>query len=881
MDGVEGRGTTTFLFSDIEGSTRLWEFSPDQMAEALQRHDEIVTAAFELYGGVVFSVSGDAFGAAFTGVQNAVAAALKIQSNLSSEQWPEETPLSVRLGVHPGMAQQRDGNFFGPAVNRAARIMASASGGQTLLSAAAAELLKSDHHLVDLGLHYLKDLAEPEHIWQLGTGAFQAPRSTREASIVRLPEPTSPLVGRESDRQEIGSLVRRSSAVAVVGPGGIGKTLLALTVAIEAQSEYADGVVFTDLGDVTNDEGVGDAIAASIGLRQASESTIAETIVDWYRDKEALLVLDNCDAVVDGTSAMVTALTTGCPNLRLMVTIRRRIDHPYIVVHRLEALPATEAEELLADRIAATHTSLDLSSHREGIAALAARLDGVPLAIELAAARCRSLTPAQLVHRLETGPDLLSDADRPTRQRSVEATVESSVGELPVAQQLAFARCSVFFGEFDLEAAQAVLAEGVLDSPSVTDALLGLVDASLLLHLPSGSFRMLAPVRDVATKRRSPEDGSLVKHVDYFCGLARRIGAGLDGPEEGRWAEIARSQFPNLRVACERAIGAGAVEAAGEIVFGLWRHSFDRMQYELLRWCDDTLAVADDITTPRAVSACLAASTASFVHLGRFDELTAAIERLESLGEAAMPYLPVAYGMGAVALGNQEKAPEAFAMAQRTRSAAMAVGNPWFETMSSVFGRDFGSAISLCRQLQNPTLWSWFHLFRGFTYKDEGRSGAAESDFLQAEAFARQVGNAHALGAARSELGMVAAVAEGRSLLDTLTPLDQAIEIFERLRTPLQLWNSLEVLAQILARRNLLAPAQTIWAAIDAEHVRPASIGQRPNIEDPETAESAAARARGAVLDLWQTAEFARNTIRLATDGPVRGSRVTSSAAGP
>lgn len=873
MPEVEGRGLTAFLFSDIEGSTRLWERFPDQMSDALQRHDDIVTGAFAQCGGVVFSIAGDSFGAAFSDLADAATAALTIQSSLAGEPWPAETPIRARLGLHLGVAQLRNDNFFGPAVNRAARIMASAHGGQLLLSARAAELLEDDHRLVDLGLHHLKDLAEPEHIWQLGLEEHQPPRTTRDAGNIRLPEPTSSLIGRSEDQARVSTLLAESQAVALVGPGGIGKTQLALAVAIEAQPNFEDGVVFADLGDVSNDDDVPDVVAASIGVRQGPGQTISETLADWYRHKSALLVLDNCDAVFDGALAVLHKLADRCPGLRFLVTVRRRLEHPVVVVHTVDPLRSADAKSLLVERISAVDGGFEASSHQSGLAQLAARLDGVPLAIELAAARCRGLTPEQLTNRLDSRPGLLVDAERQTRHRSVEATLESSVDTLSDDHQLIFSRCSAFLGPFDLEAAEAVISDDDTGHPGssqriaafdVVDALMALVDASLLQRLPSGAFRMLAPVRDVATGRRAVNDPSLTRHINYFQNFALRAGQGVDGPDEAVWAEAVRVQFPNLRAAHERALAEGAVDISGDIVFGLWRHAFDRMQFELLRWCDDTLRIAVETDSPRAVAACLAASTASFVHIGRFNELDRAIERLESLGEVAMPYLPVAYGMQAVALGNQAKAEEAFAMAEQTRVAATKAGNKWLVAMPHVFTRDFEAAVSFCRKQQNPTLWSWFHLFRGFSRQAEGRLKAAEHDFTEGETLARSVGNTHALGAARNELGIVAAQANDRSLSDTLLPLDQAIEIFERLRTPLQLWNSLEVLAQAFARKKLYEQAFTIWAAIDAENARPASIVHRPDLGAVDLEEHADARDAGAVLDLWQVTEFGRRAIRLA-----------------
>lgn len=868
--GLTG-GVTCFLFSDVEGSTRLWESHPDDMSGALERHDVIMRRAFDRHGGRVFSIAGDSFGAAFDRVEQGCAAAAEIQEALAEVDWPDTTPIRVRMGLHVGVAEPRDDNYFGPAVNRAARIMAAASGGQTVVSDRVAGLVRGEHELIDLGRQQLKDLAEPERIWQLGAGDHAPLRAVRGADV-RLPEPSSLLVGREKEEVELIALLEESRCVCITGPGGIGKTRMALAVASQMLPGFPGGAAFADLDEISDGDDVADLVAAAVGVRQAPGSTVTESLVAWYRDRRALLVLDNCETVLDAATELIELLTDASPALAVLATSRQRLRSPRVVAAPLEPIGDASTRDLLIARVRDLDPSFDPDQHADDLTALAARLDGVPLAVELAAARLRALTPGQLVARLDSRPELLADPDRGERHRSLDATLAGSVDALSDDARLMFARCSVFVGSFDLESAEQVIGHSPLDELAIADGLLALVDASLVQRNVDGTFRMLAPVRDAARTRLDPADEVGLHHLAHFCGLARSIGAGVAGPDEGSWAALTRAQFGNIRAAWETALERDDVGSAADIVFGLWRHLFDQMQFEVLRWAEETLELADRHNDGAAAADCLAAASAGYLHLARYDDLHAAVRRLNALGDAATHARPVAYAMRALAYSNQGEAETAAALAHTTRAAAVEAGDQWFEAMCHVFLRDFDRAVSGGRRLDNPSLWSWFHVFRGFSRLDEGDLVAAGDDFAEGESLARRAGNAQAMGVARNEIGSVATRSADADLDAALLPLDQALGMFVRLRTPFQLWNSLEIVAQAFARAGIPEPAATLWSAVDAEGVRPASVDQRSDAGMIDVALYPDAVDAGKAMDVWRAADYARRVIRDTID-PVRESR--------
>ncbi len=870
MRGPADLGAMSFLFCDIEGSTRLWEQFPTEMSAALETHDELVMSAFRDHGGEVFSAAGDGYGAAFVTLAQASLAARSIQRSLATEEWPTATPIRVRMGLHTGVAEYRDGAYFGPAVNRAARIMSAAHGGQTVVSAAVNEALRvGPVQLKDLGLHHLKDLDEPERIWQFGDGTFPPLRSARGADV-RLPESPTPLVGRSTEIGELLVLLPTVRAIAIVGPGGIGKTRVALALASQVVEDYPDGVVFCDLDQISRDDEVPDVVATAVGVRQSPGRSMPETLDEWYRSKRALLVLDNCEQVVEGARLLINRLLTTCPELQVVLTSRVQLGSEQVLLYSLASIGGSDAHDLLIERIRRHDPRFDPADHDDGLRELGKRLDGMPLAIELAAARCRGLSPGELVDRIDEHPALLRDPTRDPRQQSVDAIIAGSCKALTVKEQIVLARCSVFVGPFDLVSAEAVVGHDPLQWFDVSDALVALVNAGLVQRSTKASgYRLLAPVRQAARELVAETDPVRERHRGHFVELAEWIGAGVETADEARWGALALAQLPDLREAWETCVRAGDADGASRIVWGLFRLAFDAMHLELLRWAGETLVLIDteDATQDPARVRCLATLAACALHLNEFDMVHRSISEIEATGDAGSGVLPMAYSVQALAYANQlDEAAAAISM-RKAVVAAERIGNRWNLAMAHIFLREFDVANRLCREIRNPSAWAWFHNFRGFSRTAEDRLVAAEDDFNQAEEHARLVGNTQALAVALNERGMVVGRSGIGSIRDEFGPIDQAIEIFQRTRTALQLWNSLEIVAQAFHRHDFHEAAETLWAAIDAEGVTPAAA-TRPYLDARLLAAEKfpSAHEHGMTMDIWRATAYAREMIALALE---------------
>src|SRR5579862_3715740 len=311
-EGQAPSGTVTFLFTDIEGSTRLWQRDERAMRAAVARHDELLTAAVTAQGGWVFSTMGDGLAAAFSSAAAAVAAALAAQRAVGDEPWPTEAPVRVRMGLHTGEAELRDDDYFGTAVNRAARVMAVAHGGQVLCSQATAALVDAEVQLVDLGEHRLRDLDRPVRVFQVGAGEFEALRSL-DALPGNLPLLATSFVGRDGELAAVAADLAAHRLVTLTGVGGVGKTRLAVQVAAELLPDFADGAWLCELAAAATDEALGPVVSTALGVLQRPQMTLEESIVDFLRTRQVLLVLDNCEHLLDGAASLAEAVLAGAP----------------------------------------------------------------------------------------------------------------------------------------------------------------------------------------------------------------------------------------------------------------------------------------------------------------------------------------------------------------------------------------------------------------------------------------------------------------------------------------------------------------------------------------------------------------------------------------
>jgi len=538
-------GTVSFLFTDIEGSTRLLQERGENYAEALAEHRRTVRAAFGRHGGVEVDKQGDAFFFAFGSANEAAAAAEDARRALA------DGPIRVRFGIHTGEPQLTAEGYVGIDVHRAARICSAAHGGQVVLSEATRSLLGGSFSLADLGLHRLKDLGEPEKLFQLGEGTFPPLRSL---NTTNLPAQPSPLVGRERELVEVKSLVRGRRLVTLTGAGGSGKTRFGLQVAAELVQELEDGVFWVPLATLTDSELVMPMIAATVGAREGLREHIGE--------KQMLLLLDNLEQIVDCAPALGALLET-CPNLKLLGTSRAALRLAGEREYQVAPLPDQDAVALFRERAFQAEP-------REAVEEICCRLDGLPLAIELAAARTRVLSPEQLLNRLERRLPVLTGGrrDAPERQRTLKATIEWSYELLSPEDRQLSSRLAVFVGSFDLEAAEHVCQADL-------DGLETLLEQSLLRRTEGGRCFYLETIREFALERLEARgDAPRLQHLhaEHYLALAQREWPELRGSGQAAALRRLESEHANLRAAIDWACAQGRAELALRLAAFLWRY---------------------------------------------------------------------------------------------------------------------------------------------------------------------------------------------------------------------------------------------------------------------------------------------------------------------
>jgi predicted ATPase/class 3 adenylate cyclase/DNA-binding CsgD family transcriptional regulator len=600
-------GTLTFLFTDVEGSTRLWEDHPPAMRQVMARHDALLTEVFEQHDGVVVRPrgEGDSLFCVFVRASDAVAAARAGQHALAAEEWGEIGPLRVRMGLHTGEADLRAGDYYGAAVNRCARIRAAGHGGQILLSQATAQLVRAalpqGAGLLDLGRHRLKDLAEPEQLYQLvAPGLLESfpPLATLDARPNNLPLQLTSFVGRGAERAALAKVLRDHRLVTLTGPGGAGKTRLAVQVAAEALDDFPDGVFFVDLAPLTDAARVVGAIAGTVGVRETTIESLSETLRRSLRDKRLLLVLDNFEHLL-AAAPVASALVQGCPALTALVTSREPLGlrgEQRFPVEPLALAPAdgsgdqllqSEAVQLFVERARARQPDFALTTaNGAAVAAICTRLDGLPLAIELAAARVLVLPPPALLARLDQRLALLTGGGRdlPARHQTLRNALAWSHDLLTSAEQRLFRRLAVFVGGCTLEAV-AVVCNAQQDlGLEVLDGVTALIERSLVRQeagvdeaQPEPRFVLLETVREYARERldaAGESDALARQHAEAYVAFAERAEPQLMGPEQAVWLRRLASEYDNLHAALAWCAQQGEAELEVRLAVALptfWR----------------------------------------------------------------------------------------------------------------------------------------------------------------------------------------------------------------------------------------------------------------------------------------------------------------------
>ncbi len=578
-------GTLTFLFTDIVDSSRQWDEHPEPMRRALVVHNEAIRGAVAEHRGEIVKDRGDGFLAVFAAADDAIAAAIDVQRRLTAAPWePAVDPLRVRIGMHTGTAEARDGDYFGPEVNRAARLEAAAHGGQVLISEAtralSQEALPEGAVLHDLGYHTLRGLTRPERVYQLTAPGLLDDFPSLQIGAGRFsgfPAFATSFVGRADDVSALGDLLRRGEtrAVTVLGPGGMGKTRLSVEVARAIAPEFAGGASFVDLAPVAEPEGIPFAIAEAIGVHPEGAAEVMDLVASTI-SSPTLLVLDNFEQVTAG-SPLVADLVSRCPQVKVLVTSRTPLRIRGEVIHQLEPLGVGasngEAFQLFVDRAAGLGVNIDTGGEEaEAVSSIVARLDGLPLAIELAAARVRVLAVIELDRRLGESIKVVGRgaADLPERQQTLQSTIDWSVDSLSDTERAVFYRLSVFPAGATMDQLEQVAAAG-LDGEAL-DLISTLVDNSLahvVTDLPGGTrFRQLAVLREYAADHLAGDrEATMGRLVDYYTKL-------VDAPErihqDLSLFFTLEVDFPNLESAMEWSLGGGRAADMVRVLFMAW-----------------------------------------------------------------------------------------------------------------------------------------------------------------------------------------------------------------------------------------------------------------------------------------------------------------------
>ena len=627
-------GQVTFLFTDIEGSTQRWETHPLEMDVAVKHHDAAMRTAIARHDGSVFKTVGDAFCAAFDSVDNAIKAAVDAQRALADGDFASVGGLPVRMGLHTGIANERDGDYFGPAVNRVARLMSIGHGGQVLLSdsvvRSASARAATAVDFVDLGLRRLKDLTQPEHVWQLSAAGLATtfpPLASLDARPNNLPIQATPLIGREQDVDDCRILVREHRLVTLSGAGGVGKTRVALQVGAELIDRYPHGVWFADLSQIRDPELVSSVVANVLGVDVPGDRTADEAINRWLTQKQLLLVLDNCEHVLPAVAELANGILKIAPDVRLLATSRQALGVTGEIVHRLPSLAVPEQTAVLKPEEALCFGAVALFSARAGsadtrftltednVAAvidICRRLDGIPLAIELAAARVTVLSIRSLARHLDDRFRLLTGGSRTAlpRQKTLSALIAWSYDLLTPAEQVFFNRTSIFAGGFTMDAATAVCAADGIQDADILDLLSSLTDKSMVVadtHVDRERYHLLESTRAYALEKlasKGERERLARRHGEYF---SRQLQASQDIYDAGStasWLARVEPDIDNYRATLEWALTDGHDVLLGSTMAGALRRFWQNggLAVEGRHWIGRSLENLDESAQPQVAA---------------------------------------------------------------------------------------------------------------------------------------------------------------------------------------------------------------------------------------------------------------------------------------
>jgi predicted ATPase len=819
----------TFLFTDIEGSTRRWEADADAMRTALLAHDQVLRTAIEDHDGFLFSHTGDGVVAAFTSPISAINAAIEAQLALE---------LPVRMGIVTGEAELRDGDYFGTVLNRAARVMAAGHGGQILVADSTAGLL-SGVDLLDLGPRRLRDVPMPVGVFQVQAAELRAefpPLRALDTTPGNLRPATTSLIGRESEVAEVEAAVKAHRLVTLTGVGGVGKTRLALEVAAHLADEFPDGVWLFELATVTDPAAVPDAVAAVLGITQQPGKSVGESVAAALEGRIRLLVIDNCEHVLAAAADLIEAILAHSATVRILATSREGLGVPDEQVRPVRSLDATAgigsaAVSLFVERAQGIAPGFSMVDGDEAAAVteICQRLDGIPLAIELAASRMASMTASEMRDRLDHRFRLLVGSRRGLeRHHTLRHAVAWSYDLLADTEKTVLDRCSVFAGGFDLQSACAIAGSDDLDEYAILEVLDALVRKSLLLAVRSGGrtrYSMLETIRQFAEEQLVAGGAATevrAAHSRYFAGREADIMALWDSPRQREAYDWFKVELANLRTAFRWAADQGDLDVAASIAtYAAFLGPFLE-NYEPITWAEELIEPIRGIAHPRLAAVCVVASLCVLV--GRFEEavhysevgqtvIAAASDKVSYFGE---PFLGSAY----LFVGQPERYVE-LCRAQLTRSGdtntfaranlvmALAVSGSTDEAMATANG-----VIDAAEAIGNPWVLAYALLACGYAYRDTDPGRALEA-LRRGVLIAQDSGNRFY----ETQLLYVLSWLEAQhgDRVAALDYLDVAIRKHHESGNIGMLHNPLAILATFLDRLGRYEPAATIggFAAVN------------------------------------------------------------------
>ena len=843
-------GTVTFLFTDIEGSTRLWEEFPGLMSVALARHDELLRLAVDSFGGFVFSTGGDGLAAAFGRAGDAVGAAVMAQRALLAEVWPDGVGLRVRMGLHTGECTERDGDYFGSPVNRAARVMAAAHGGQVVVSEATASVMDRSIgvELIELGaqrLHGVPELVRVFGVQADGVVWLDRALMTVVESVVpvagNLPVAGTEWFGSVAGLQRRVSGLSNRRLVTLTGTGGVGKTRSAIEAGWLVADEFAAGVWFVELAPVGDPDAVVGAVASTLSIQPQESMSLIDTVVDWLHGRRLLLILDNCEHVLGAVAGLVTAIGVGAPTVTVLATSREPLGVSGERVVPIASLDPLDAVSLFIDRATAADDSTEVSAgDRVTIVEICRRLDGIPLAIELAAARMRSLGPADLLARLDDRFRLLRGAGRGgiDRHQTLRATVTWSYQLFGEPERLLFDRLSVFAGAFDLGAVEQICADDILDELDVIDVLTSLVDKSMVIADRGGGsvrYRLLETLRQFGEERlddRADTGRVRDRHLAYCTTLAETANRLWVSPRQAAGKAMFNSEWDNIRAAVLWAVATTDIGHAERATIATYPFAILHARHEHAQWATMTLSLDTNDRHPNPAVYGAASDWGS-----RHGDPLLAIELARTgIANAVTPTHPDTTTCWAVAAANLAltgqdddalAALESAAVAQSTCDDAY---HRWRYFLSGCFVATFTQTASLPDRLSQANAFaeqigapflrggaigaqSFAMLFNAANAHDPAGLATAKSFMRHNLPYVRESGDDNTVGFV---LGLIASANSHLGSPDTAATCHEAITFVQSLGMWLVVWAPVEHAALHLASTGRLSAAATITGHIDA-----------------------------------------------------------------